>query len=702
MARFPMLREKADAQASTLSGGQQKLLEVARGLLLEPKLMLIDEPSIGLSPLMVQEVFSILKDLRSAGVSILMIEQNARQALAISDYGLVLEQGQTRIEDTAAEHPGRSAHCPALPGRRTGSSDIGDIAMTSRMLVGLIGTNIQKSLAPALHEDAFAAAGVAGHYHLMDVSTLQGRRLEDLLAAARTAGFAGVNITHPFKEAVIPLLDAVSTEATEIGAVNTVVFDKSGRTTGHNTDCSGFRQAFIETFGADAVRGKPVLLLGAGGAGRAVAVALMALGASTVRIYDQDQARATGLCADLIMRFGADRCELSDRSGNRGRAGRGHRQRDARRHDRLSRPAAAGAPDPEASFRRRRDLHADRHQVRAGRPEEGLPHHERRRHVRAPGRRCLPPFHRPRARRRAHEADLRDGLRCPRCGFCDGRTEMKTAIATVCLSGALDDKLEAIANAGFERVELFENDLLSFNGSPADVRRMIEDYRLRTITFQPFRDFEGMPPALRERALTRAERKFDVMEALDCDLLMVCSNVSPDSLGGIDRAAADLRELGDRAARRGMRVAFEALAWGRHINDYRDAWEAVRRADHPAVGLVLDTFHILARGTDLSAIRAIPRDRIFLVQVADAPRLDMDYLSWSRHFRNFPGPGRLSARRLHGCARRHRLRWRCSRWRSSTTSSAAARRVRSRSTAIARSSICSTGCTRAPARSLPA
>jgi branched-chain amino acid transport system ATP-binding protein len=101
MARFPMLREKADAQASTLSGGQQKLLEVARGLLLEPKLMLIDEPSIGLSPLMVQEVFSILKDLRSAGVSILMIEQNARQALAISDYGLVLEQGQTRIEDTA-------------------------------------------------------------------------------------------------------------------------------------------------------------------------------------------------------------------------------------------------------------------------------------------------------------------------------------------------------------------------------------------------------------------------------------------------------------------------------------------------------------------------------------------------------------------------------------------------------------------------
>ncbi|KQZ00511.1 ABC transporter ATP-binding protein [Pseudolabrys sp. Root1462] len=102
MQRFPMLREKADTQASTLSGGQQKLLEVARGLLLDPKLILIDEPSIGLSPLMVQEVFAILKGLRDKGVTILLIEQNAKQALQMSDYGLVLEQGQTRIEDTAA------------------------------------------------------------------------------------------------------------------------------------------------------------------------------------------------------------------------------------------------------------------------------------------------------------------------------------------------------------------------------------------------------------------------------------------------------------------------------------------------------------------------------------------------------------------------------------------------------------------------
>jgi branched-chain amino acid transport system ATP-binding protein len=101
--RFPSLRAKADVQASTLSGGQQKQLEIVRGLLLDPKLVLIDEPSIGLSPMLVQETFSILMELRSKGVTILMIEQNARSALEISDEGLVLELGQTRMQGPAAE-----------------------------------------------------------------------------------------------------------------------------------------------------------------------------------------------------------------------------------------------------------------------------------------------------------------------------------------------------------------------------------------------------------------------------------------------------------------------------------------------------------------------------------------------------------------------------------------------------------------------
>ena len=216
---------------------------------------------------------------------------------------------------------------------------------------------------------------------------------------------------------------------------------------------------------------------------------------------------------------------------------------------------------------------------------------------------------------------------------------MQTSIATVSLSGGLAEKLEATAAAGFAGVEIFESDLLSFNGTPRDVARLVDSLGLKIVTFQPFRDFEGMPEPQRTRTFARAERKFDLMGELGCDLMMICSNVAPDSLGGIERAAADFHELGERSQKRGIRVGFEALAWGRHISDYRDAWEVVRRADHPAVGLTLDSFHIFSRKTELGAIRSIPRDKIALVQLADAPWLEMDVISWSRHFRCFPGQG---------------------------------------------------------------
>jgi 4-hydroxyphenylpyruvate dioxygenase len=218
---------------------------------------------------------------------------------------------------------------------------------------------------------------------------------------------------------------------------------------------------------------------------------------------------------------------------------------------------------------------------------------------------------------------------------------MQTCIATVSLSGSLDEKLKAIAAAGFQGVEIFENDFLSFDGGPRDVGRMIADLGLKTVAFQPFRDFEGMPEPQRSRNFSRAERKFDVMQELGADLLLVCSNVSPSSAGSIDRSADDFRELGERAAARGLKVGFEALAWGRYINDYRDAWEVVRRADHCSVGLVLDSFHTLARKLPVEPILGIPADKIVLVQLADAPRLDYDILSWSRHFRCFPGQGSL-------------------------------------------------------------
>ncbi len=218
---------------------------------------------------------------------------------------------------------------------------------------------------------------------------------------------------------------------------------------------------------------------------------------------------------------------------------------------------------------------------------------------------------------------------------------MKTSIATVSIAGDLAEKVAAISAAGFDGVEIFENDFLAFDGSPRDVGRIAGDAGLAITLFQPFRDFEGLPDPQRARAFDRAERKFDLMQELGTDLMLVCSSVSPVALGGIDRAAADFHELGERAARRGLRVGYEALAWGRHVNDHRDAWEIVRRAAHPNVGLILDSFHTLARNIDLSSIRSIPSDKIFIVQLADAPKIEMDLLYWSRHFRNMPGEGDL-------------------------------------------------------------
>lgn len=218
---------------------------------------------------------------------------------------------------------------------------------------------------------------------------------------------------------------------------------------------------------------------------------------------------------------------------------------------------------------------------------------------------------------------------------------MKTSIATVSISGSFTEKLAAIQQAGFDGIEIFEQDFLASDFTPAEVGRMVRDHGLEITLFQPFRDFEGLPEPLRSRAFARAQRKFDLMAELGTDLVLVCSSTHPEALGGIDRAAADFRELGEIAAQRGIRLGYEALCWGRHVNDHRDAWEIVRRADHPNVGLILDSFHTLGRKLDPDSIRRIPGDRIFFVQLADAPLIEMDLLYWSRHFRNMPGEGDL-------------------------------------------------------------
>ncbi|WP_433755244.1 bifunctional sugar phosphate isomerase/epimerase/4-hydroxyphenylpyruvate dioxygenase family protein [Nocardia sp. CA-135398] len=216
---------------------------------------------------------------------------------------------------------------------------------------------------------------------------------------------------------------------------------------------------------------------------------------------------------------------------------------------------------------------------------------------------------------------------------------VRTSVATVSLSGSLEDKVTAIAEAGFDGFEVFEPDFVSSALAPSELRSRATDLGLSIDLYQPFRDLDSVDHQQFLRNLERAERKFDLMQQLGCETMLVCSSPLPTAVCDDALLAEQLHELAERAHRRGLRIAYEALAWGAHVNTYRHAWRIVADADHPALGTCLDSFHILSRGDDPSGIRDIPGEKIFFLQLADAPRLSMDVLSWSRHHRNFPGQG---------------------------------------------------------------
>lgn len=216
---------------------------------------------------------------------------------------------------------------------------------------------------------------------------------------------------------------------------------------------------------------------------------------------------------------------------------------------------------------------------------------------------------------------------------------MRTSIATVCLSGTLEEKLRAAATAGFDGVEIFEQDLVVNPMPPTAVRDLAAELGLSLDLYQPFRDFEGVDDRLLAANLRRAREKFALMGDLGIDTMLLCSNVSTATVADDDAAAEQLHRLGTIAHEFGINVAYEALAWGRFVSEYDHAWRIVSAAAHPRIGTCLDSFHILSRGTDLAGISAIPGGSIFFLQLADAPALDMDVLSWSRHHRVFPGEG---------------------------------------------------------------
>src|SRR4051794_34132902 len=200
---------------------------------------------------------------------------------------------------------------------------------------------------------------------------------------------------------------------------------------------------------------------------------------------------------------------------------------------------------------------------------------------------------------------------------------LRLSIATSCLSGTLEDKLAAAAAARFHGVELAGSDLVASSWSPLRIRQECARRGLAIDAYQPFSDVEAVPPQVFAANLRRAERTFDLLEQLGARTLLVGSSMSADAVDDDDLAAEQLHALAARAQRRGLRVAYEAQAWGRFVNTYAHAWRIVRRAGHPGLGLCLDSFHVLSRD-DPAGIRVIPGEKVFHLQLADAPRLTMD------------------------------------------------------------------------------
>ncbi|MFB8371127.1 bifunctional sugar phosphate isomerase/epimerase/4-hydroxyphenylpyruvate dioxygenase family protein [Pseudarthrobacter sp. NPDC055928] len=225
---------------------------------------------------------------------------------------------------------------------------------------------------------------------------------------------------------------------------------------------------------------------------------------------------------------------------------------------------------------------------------------------------------------------------------------MRTGIATVCLSGTLMEKMQACAIAGFDGIEIFEQDLVTSPLTPEDVRKMAADLGLTLDLYQPFRDFDSVSEDLLAANLRRADAKFRLMERLGMDTVLVCSNVATASIDSDDLRTEQLGLLADLAGQHGVKVAYEALAWGKYVSDYEHAHRLVEAVDHPNLGTCLDSFHILSRDWDTGPIEAFNPDKIFFVQVADAPKLSMDVLSWSRHYRVFPGEGQFELAKFMG------------------------------------------------------
>jgi sugar phosphate isomerase/epimerase len=218
---------------------------------------------------------------------------------------------------------------------------------------------------------------------------------------------------------------------------------------------------------------------------------------------------------------------------------------------------------------------------------------------------------------------------------------------TITLAGPLEARLAAMRAAGFTQAMLNANDLAAHPGGPGAAIESVRASGLRVTGFQVLRDFEGLSGHLHAYKVDIAKAMLEMCRALGSRLLLACSSTSTHATGEFDSLKKDLQKLAMLAVPYGIRIAYEALSWGRHVNEYPQAWELVSEADRANLGLALDSFHMLATGTSREALEDIVPAKLFLVQLADFMWREIpsreERISTARHFRVFPGEGVHSA-----------------------------------------------------------
>jgi len=214
---------------------------------------------------------------------------------------------------------------------------------------------------------------------------------------------------------------------------------------------------------------------------------------------------------------------------------------------------------------------------------------------------------------------------------------------TISLAGPLPAKLRAIREAGFSQVMLSARDLVGHAEGVEAAIAAVRESGLRVTGFQVLRDFEGLSGRLHEYKVDIAKSMLELCAAVGAKVLLVCSSTSAHASADPDLIACDLRKLAMLAIPHGIRVAFEALSWGRNIEEFPAAWDVVTRADMPNLGIGLDSFHMFATKTPLDELQWLDPERIFLVQLADFMWQEIrsveERIATARHFRVFPGEG---------------------------------------------------------------